>query len=84
MRLSEQDVKSARSNYLPDASASATGTYVDEETAELSNGQNPEYSTAGNITVTQTVFSEAANANIDIQRSLLEAEKANYTATELD
>ena len=84
IRLSEQDVKSAKSNYLPDASASATGAYVDEETAEFSNGQNPEYSTSGNITVTQTVFSEAANANIDIQKNLLEAERANYSATELD
>ncbi|MBX2821373.1 MAG: TolC family protein [Rhodothermaceae bacterium] len=84
VNLTEQDVKLARSNYLPDASASATGSYVDEETAELSNGQNPEYSTSGNITVSQTVFSEAANANIDIQESLLNAEKANYSATELD
>ena len=84
IELSEQDVKSAKSNYLPDASASATGTYVNEETAEASNGQNPEYSTSGSITVTQTVFSEAANANIDIQQHLLEAERANFTATELD
>ena len=84
VKLTEQDVKTAKSNYLPDASASVSGTYVDEETAELSNGQNPEYSTSGNITVTQTVFSEAANANIDIQKNLSEVEKANYTATELD
>jgi len=82
--LSEQDVKLARSNYLPEASASATGSYIDEEAAEFSNGQNPEYSTSGNITVSQTVFSEAANANIDIQESLLNAERANYSATELD
>lgn len=84
IELSEQDVKSAKSNYLPDASASATGAYVNEEAAEFSNGQNPEYSTSGNITLTQTIFSEAANANIEIQKNLLEAERANYSATELD
>ena len=84
INLSEQDVKLARSNYLPEATASATGSYIDEETAEFSNGQNPEYSTSGNITVSQTVFSEAANANIEIQESLLNAEKANYSTTELD
>lgn len=84
IELSEQDVKSAKSNYLPDASASATGTYIDEEAAVASNGANPEYSTSGNISVSQTVFSEAASANIDIQKSLLGAQKAEFSATEMD
>ena len=84
VELSEQDVRTAQSNYLPDISASATGTYIDEETAELSNGQNPEYSTDGNITLTQTIFSEAANANISIQKNLYSAQQENFRATELD
>ena len=84
VELTNQDVRSARSTYLPDVTASASGTYIDQETAELSNGQNPEYSTDGNITVSQTIFSEAANANISIQQSLLDAERENYNATELD
>ena len=82
--LADQDVRTAQSNYLPNVSASASGSYVDEETAELSNGQNPEYSASGSVTVTQTVFSEAANANISIQKSLSAAERADYSATELD
>ncbi len=82
--LAEQDVRSARSNYLPSLTASAAGTYIDPELAELSGGQNPEYSTSGNVTLNQTLFSEAANANIGIQKSLLKAEQSNYNADELD
>lgn len=82
--LKGEDVKTAKSNYLPSLTAAATGTYVDPKLAEISNGQNPEFSTAGNITLQQTVFSEAANANIDIQKSLQKAQQENYNAEELN
>ncbi|MEM7382089.1 MAG: TolC family protein, partial [Bacteroidota bacterium] len=84
VELSNQDVKSAVSNYIPSVTASGTGTYIDPDLAEVSNGQNPEFSTTGNITLQQTIFSEAANANISIQKSLLKAQEANFNATELD
>ncbi|WP_298511698.1 TolC family protein [uncultured Kordia sp.] len=82
--LVEQDVKTSKSNYLPSLTASATGAYVDPNLAEVSNGQNPEFSTSGNITLQQTIFSESANANIDIQKDLLEAQKENFNAEQLD
>ncbi|MEM6720683.1 MAG: TolC family protein [Bacteroidota bacterium] len=82
--LVEQDVKTSKSNYLPSLTAAATGSYVDPKLAEVSNGQNPEFSTAGNITLQQTVFSEAANANIDIQKDLLKAQQETYNAEQLD
>ncbi|MEM8488456.1 MAG: TolC family protein [Bacteroidota bacterium] len=82
--LSSQDVSLAKSNYLPSLTSSLTGSYLDEETATASNGGNPEYQTAGNITLSQTIFSDGANANIDIQKSLLKAEQAVYDVTELD
>ncbi len=82
--LSEQDVKSAKSNYLPSLTASGSGTYIDPRLAEISNGQNPEFSTAGNVTLQQTLFSEAANANISIQKSLQKVQQENLNATELD
>ena len=84
VELAGQNLQSARSNYLPDVSAGASGTYLNKEAAEFANGANPEYSTSGNITLSQTLFSEAANANISIQKSLLEAEKENLNTTELD
>ena len=84
IELSEQDVKTSKSNYLPSLTAAGTGTYVDPKLAEISNGQNPEFSTAGNLTLQQTIFSESANANIDIQKSLQKAQQESYNAEELN
>ncbi len=82
--LAEQDVKVANSDYLPNVTAEATGSYVDPDLAEVSNGQNPELTTAGNISLQQTVFSESVNANISIQKSLREAQKENYNSEALN
>ena len=82
--LASQEVKTATSNYLPSLTASGTATYVDPDLAEISNGQNPEFSTAGAVTLNQTVFSEAANANIAIQKNLQKAEQENFNAAQLD
>lgn len=82
--LSEQDVKTSKSNYYPSVTASATGTYLDPDVAEISNGQNPEFSTSGAIALEQTLFSEAANANISIQKNLLKAQQETYNVDELD
>ena len=38
VKLGEQDVKIAKSNYLPSISASASGVYVDPDLAVISNG----------------------------------------------
>ena len=84
VELSGQDIKSAQSNYLPSLTANANGTYVDPDLAAITNGQNPEFSTAGNLTLTQTLFSEGANANISIQKSLQKAQQENFNAAQLD
>lgn len=84
VEISEQDVKLARSNYLPEITASATGAYVDPDIAEVSNGQNPEVTTTGNLTLKQTLFSEAANANISIQKALQLAQQENYNSDALN
>lgn len=84
VELAEQELRGARSLYLPAVTATATGTYVDRETAEASQGQNPEYAADGTITFTQTLFSEAANTNVRIQRDLTRAERENLTAAEFD
>jgi len=82
--LSEQNIKMAKSNYLPYLSVSGSGSHVDPNLSEISYGENPEYSTVGNATLTQTLFSETANANISIQKTLLKAQKENYNTEELD
>jgi outer membrane protein TolC len=84
IELSEQNVKTSKSNYYPSVTASASGTYVDPDIAEVSLGQAPEFSTSGAITLEQTLFSEAANANITIQKELLKAQKEIYNTDELD
>ena len=82
--LSEQDVKTSKSQYLPDVTANVNGAYIDPKIAEISNGENPELSTAGNLSLNQIIYSEQATANISIQKSLLDAQKEDYNASELD
>jgi outer membrane protein TolC len=84
IEISKQNVKTAKSNYLPSITSSVSGTYVDPDLAEISNGQSPEYSTSGNITLQQTLFSPAANANITIQKNLEKAQEESYNTDELN
>ena len=82
--LADSEVKLAKSNYLPDVFLSATGVYVDPELAKVSNGASPEWTTAGSVSLNQTVFSESANANITIQEALQHAQQENYNSEELN
>ncbi len=84
IELSEQDVRTSKSNYYPSVTANAGGTYVDPRIAEISLGQSPEFSTSGSIALEQTLFSEAANANITIQKELLKAQEELYNSDQLD
>ena len=82
--LTKKDLELAKSDYLPNITAGVTGTYVDAQLAEVSNGQSPEITTSGNVTLQQTIFSEAANANISIQKSLRDAQQENYNSEALN
>jgi outer membrane protein TolC len=82
--LSEQDVRTSKSNYYPSVTANASGTYVDPRLAEVSLGLAPEFSSTGNIALEQTLFSESANANITIQKELLKAQQEVYNTDQLD
>ena len=82
--LGAADVRTAWSNYLPSVFANASGTALDPDLAELSGGANPQYSALGSLVLNQTVFAPGANANITIQRNLLDAERENLRAAELD
>ncbi|MEQ9299076.1 MAG: TolC family protein [Cyclobacteriaceae bacterium] len=84
VELAEQEVKTAKSNYFPQLNATVTGSYVDPALAEVSNGQNPEMSTAGNLSLNQTVYSPSVTANLKIQKQLKEAESENYNTDKLD
>ena len=82
--LSEEDVRTAKSNYLPNLSVGATGAYVDPELAAASAGSNPELRANANVNLTQTVFSNEAGANITIQKALQKAQQENYNSEALN
>lgn len=82
--ISEKDVKLANSAYLPNLNFNAVGNYIDPDLANASNGQNPEISTIGNLSLNQTILSENANANIGIKKSLLKAQKESFNSESLN
>ncbi len=82
--LSLQDVKTAKSSFLPDISTNATAGYLDPRVAEISGGTNPEFSTSGDISLQQVLYSESAGAAITIQKNLQKAQQETYNAAELD
>lgn len=81
IELNEQDIQLAKSNYLPSITGSATASYLDPTVA---NNLNPEFQATGAITAEQLIFSQSANANISIQKTLLKAQQESYNAAELD
>ncbi len=84
VELAGKDAQIAKADYLPNVTANASGSYVDPDLAEVSNGQNPELSTNGSLAFEQVVFSESVNANISIQKSLREAQEENYNSEALN
>ncbi len=82
--LLEQEVQAAKNNYLPDLSVGAGATYVDPELAEVSFGQQPEFSTAGNVVLQQLLYDPNASANKTVQKELSKAQKEVYNSAELD
>jgi len=82
--LSAQDTKLAKSNYLPDVTASADGIYIDPKVAEIAGGTNPEFSTSGNVVAQQLLYSPSASANVGIQKDLQRAQQEVYNSAELD
>ncbi len=82
--LAEKDLAFSRANYLPDLTAEVTSTYVDPKIAEVSFGQNPEFMTSGVLTLSQTIYSPALSASIDIQRHLQMAQFENLSAEQLN
>jgi outer membrane protein TolC len=84
VRLSEQDVRVAGSEYLPELSADVNGRYLDPELAERSLGQNPEIKSTGSLNLSQVIYAPEASANVGIRRSLALAEQEDYNGLALD
>lgn len=74
--LSQNDVRFARSQYLPRLNASATGVQIDQDRAEASFGAQGERTLTASGTLEQLLYSEQAIANMQIQKYMLQAQKA--------
>ncbi len=82
--IAKQEVKLAKSNFLPEISVSNTSTYIDPKIAEVSNGANPEFSNTGSISLNQLLYSETLASNNYIKKQLEKAQSEQYNAIELD
>ncbi|MEM8599690.1 MAG: TolC family protein [Bacteroidota bacterium] len=82
--VSAAQIREARSLALPQLSVNATGLLVDSRLAEVSQGQRPEWDVAGTLELSQVLFSEDVNANIGIQRALLDVSDQSRSAERLD
>lgn len=80
--LSQQDLRQAKSNYIPNLSANA-GLTVRDPAATIAP-LFPQYSADGSVVLQQTVFSPQANASIGVQRNLQLAQVEQLNATQLD
>jgi|GEM_PF-726200 len=84
VELSNQDVKTAVSDLFPNLESNLTTSMIDPELARSSNGQNPEFSTTGNLTLSQVVYSQDILTNIFIQRAFKDAQVSTNKSDELD
>ena len=82
--IRQQDLKTAKSNYLPTVEAAATSDYVDAEFAQTTFGQNAEFQSIGSLNLRQVIYSPDASMNIKVQKSMVKLGQQNLTATELD
>jgi outer membrane protein TolC len=79
-----QDVKLARSQWLPQIEVSGQTTIIDEDRAAASLGSQAQRSFNAGGTVTQLLFSEPAAANVRIQGGLQDAREHGRAGLELD
>ncbi|MEP1782235.1 TolC family protein, partial [Reichenbachiella sp.] len=84
VEISAEDVNIARANLLPEVTASASHTVVDDQLASVSNGQNPEHKGAAGIQLSQVIYSEQVTANKQIQELLLKATESALDVQSLD
>lgn len=78
------EVGRSRSRLLPQLEASTTGTWIDEDRAAASFGQQAQRTLTAGATLSQLLFSEAAWADLSIQTSLQQARRHDRDATSLD
>ena len=78
-----EDIREAKSNYRPQIDLGLGGVAIDENHAIAALGNYPMYA-AGSLTLTQLIYSDAASANISIQKELQRVREFDLVALRLD
>ncbi len=78
-----EDIREAKSNYRPQIDLGLAGVAIDENHAIAALGNYPIYA-AGSLTLTQLIYSDAASANITIQKELQRVRELDLGALKLD
>ena len=79
----EEDIRRARSNLLPQLNLTGQHVAIEEDDASAVPGR-AQRTTSGSITLDQTLYSEPAWANLDIQKQLQTAREHNRDQVQLD
>ncbi|MEJ2755337.1 MAG: ABC transporter substrate binding protein [Gammaproteobacteria bacterium] len=80
----EHDVGRAQAALYPQLTAVVSSVGIDEDRANASFGQQAEYSTRGQLTLSQNIYSETSRAARDIARHQYHQQASGQTQTELD
>ncbi len=78
-----EDIRKAKSNYRPQIDLGLGGAVIDENHAMAALGSYPMYA-AGSLTLTQLIYSDAASANISIQKDLQRVRELDLDGLRLD
>lgn len=84
VEVAAEDVAIARSELYPQIDLSAGALRIDEDRAAASFGSQPETSMTGSLALTQLIYSDAASANLAIQRRLQEGREADLETLTID
>jgi len=78
------NIKQARAKLFPQISAGITYSHIDDTSTVVKSGIVAERATTAALTLTQLIYSDQVNANVEIQRYLQVNRKAVYRQLELD
>jgi outer membrane protein len=79
----KENIREARAALLPRIGLSGRGVSIDKDDASAVPGR-AERTTSGSLTLDQTIYSEPAWANLEIQKQLQTARVSNYEQVRLD
>ncbi len=85
--IQNTEIRIAQSNLRPNGELSSSVLNLDSRSAQLlaaANQLTPQTEWSGNFQVNQVLYSEPANANVSIQKMLLESEKQGLLSLQLD